>query len=111
MDIACEVTDGVSIVSIEGSLETATVLKAESFLMGKIDEGARRILIDFSKLDYLNSAGLRVLLITAKKLSSKEGELRLCSLNETVQEMFDISGFSMLLKVFENRPTALEGFS
>jgi anti-anti-sigma factor len=51
-----------------------------------------------------------VLLATAKKLSAEGGELRLCSLNETVQEVFDISGFGMLLNVFETRAGALGDF-
>ena len=110
MDISVEEQGPVSIVVIEGSLDTATSSEADSFVSDKIDQGARKLLIDFEKIDYISSAGLRVLLATSKKLSAEGGELRLCSLNETVQEVFDISGFGMLLNVFETRTGALGDF-
>ena len=110
MDIITEEQGAVSIVAIEGSLDTATSAQADSFLSDKIDQGARKILIDFEKLDYISSAGLRILLVAAKKMSGEGGDLRLCGLNETVQEVFDISGFGMLLNVFETRSGALSDF-
>jgi anti-anti-sigma regulatory factor len=50
-----------------------------------------------TKLDFISSAGLRVLLATAQELKLDGGELRVCSLNESIKEVFDISGFSALL--------------
>ncbi len=110
MQIVEEEQGAVSIVAIEGSLDTATSAEADSFLSNKIDQGALKILIDFEKLDYISSAGLRILLVTAKNLSGEGGELRVCCLNETVQEVFDISGFGMLLNVFETRSGAMGDF-
>ena len=75
-----------------------------------IDAGTSRILIDFEALEYISSAGLRVLLATAKKLKSAGGDLKICSLNDTVQEVFDISGFSSILTVSANPEEALASF-
>jgi anti-anti-sigma factor len=61
-------------------------------------------------LDYISSAGLRVLLATAQKLQAEDGALRVCNLNETVQEVFDISGFSTILSVFKTETEALNEF-
>ena len=61
-------------------------------------------------LDYISSAGLRVLLAAAKQLKTTNGELRLCNLNEVVQEVFAISGFDMILPISESESEALEGF-
>ncbi len=69
MEIVEKEQGAVSIVAIEGSLDTATSAEADSLLSAKIDQGARKILIDFEKLDYISSAGLRILLVTAKNLS------------------------------------------
>jgi anti-anti-sigma factor len=63
-----------------------------------------------TKLDFISSAGLRVLLATAQELKQDGGDLRVCSLNESVKEVFDLSGFSTLLMVLENEETALSGF-
>ncbi len=109
MKIVSKEKEGVLIVLLSGSLETTTSAEAESFLLGKIDDGARKILIDLADMDYISSAGLRVLLITAKKLSSEGGALHLCHLNEDVQEVFDMSGFTFLLKVFESFDAAIYG--
>ncbi len=75
-----------------------------------IDAGTSKILINFAALEYISSAGLRVLLATAKKLKASGGDLKICSLNDTVQEVFDISGFSSILAVSANREEALASF-
>ena len=66
--------------------------------------------MNFEKLDYISSAGLRVLLAAAKQLKGIDGELRICSLNEVVREVFDISGFTTIFKVFGSESEALDGF-
>ena len=100
----------VKIVQFEGELETNTSHDAETCLNQLLDEGVKKILVDFEKLDYISSAGLRVLLATAQKLESGGGALKVCNLNETVQEVFDISGFSTILSVFKTESEALAGF-
>ena len=110
MDITTTNRDDVTVVQIQGNLDTGTAPAAEENLQGLIDDGRLKILVDFSTLDYISSAGLRVLLSTSKKLRSSGGEIRLCSLNETVAEIFDMSGFSTILSVFPGAAEALEGF-
>ena len=66
--------------------------------------------MDFSSLNYISSAGLRVLLGIAKKVGAKGGGLRTFGLNQTVREVFDISGFSTILPVFPSESDALNGF-
>jgi anti-anti-sigma factor len=75
-----------------------------------IEAGSTKILVNLEKLDYISSAGLRVLLVVAKKLKANAGELRICSLNAVVKEVFDISGFDMILPVSASESEALEGF-
>ena len=75
-----------------------------------IEGGAQKILVNFEKLEYISSAGLRVLLTTAKQLKAVDGELRVSGLNEIVKEVFDISGFMTILKVFGSESEALEDF-
>ncbi len=77
---------------------------------GRTNQGATKLVVNFEKLDYISSAGLRILLAAAKQLKGNSGELRICSLNETVKEVFDISGFTTILTVTKTEPEALEGF-
>ena len=74
-----------------------------------MNAGERNFLIDMSGIGYVSSAGLRVLLATAKQLEGGKGSLRLCSLNASVKQVFDVAGFSKLFSIFANRDAALAG--
>jgi anti-sigma B factor antagonist len=110
MKIDMEDKGDVKVVRFEGKLDTNTTPEAETALSQAVEHGAGKILIDFRDLDFVSSAGLRILLATAKKLGARGGALRVCSLNETVRDIFDISGFSTLLRVFDDEQEALAGF-
>ncbi|MHC5028858.1 MAG: STAS domain-containing protein [Planctomycetota bacterium] len=95
------------IVAFEGNLDTNTADKAQKALGAEIDGGKTKLVVDFTKLDYISSAGLRVLLSTAKRLRGSGGALRLFGLNEAVTEVFEISGFSTIFNVSASESTAL----
>jgi sigma-B regulation protein RsbU (phosphoserine phosphatase) len=100
----------VNVIEVTGHLDTNTSPEAESAINTLIETGARKVLINFAALEYISSAGLRVLLATAKKLKASGGDLKICSLNDTVQEVFDISGFSSILTVSKDQDEALASF-
>jgi anti-anti-sigma factor len=110
MNITTEEIDGVMTVVFEGSLDTNTAPDAEAKLGELLTAGTAKLVIDFASLDYISSSGLRVLLVAGKKLGSSGGSMRLCNLNETVDEVFEISGFSTIFNVFKTRDDALAGF-
>ena len=97
-------------MSFEGNLDTNTAPRAHEQIDQLIDGGSSKILINFDNLNYISSAGLRILLATAKKLKPASGDLKICGLNQTVQEVFDISGFSSILSVVATEEDALAGF-
>ena len=111
MEIDVTESEGVSILAFSGTLDTNTSPDAESSINGLIDDGVRKLLINFDKLDYISSAGLRILLATGKRLSHEGGALRICGLNPVVQDVFDISGFASILNVFSNESEALRDFA
>ena len=110
MQISVTESDDVRILSFEGNLDTNTAPDAESEINALIDAGTQKLLINFEKLDYISSAGLRILLATAKKLKPGGGDLKICCLNSTVQEVFDISGFSTILSVTSSEAEALGAY-
>ncbi len=110
MEIATKDHDQVKIVYIPGQMDTNTSPDVQNQLTQLINAGATRMLINLEDLNYISSAGLRVLLSTAKQLKSCSGELRICSLNEMAQEVFDISGFNNILNVFKTEEDALTDF-
>jgi anti-anti-sigma factor len=106
LDITTRTQHDITIVTLAGSLDSATAPLAQQALDGIVASGGRKIVLDCTDLDYISSAGLRVLLGTAKRLGA--GALRLFGLNETVGEVFQISGFSRILAVFATEAEALE---
>ncbi len=110
MQILTRTANEVTVLAFEGKLDTQTSPDAQQQLTGLIEAGAKRFLVNFEKLDYISSAGLRVLLVAAKQLKGIDGELRICSLNEVVGEVFDITGFTTIFKVFGSETDALDGF-
>ena len=110
MQISSETMDNVTVVRLEGNLDTNTSSEAHDYVNKAIDDGAAKIVVTLDKVDFVSSAGLRILLATAKRLGSTGGGLRVCGLNETVAEIFEISGFSTILNVFPAETDALSGF-
>ena len=110
MNITITKEGDISILSLTGSLDTNTSKGAEDEMNKLIEDGRTKLLIDLSNLDYISSSGLRILLSTSKKLKPLRGEMRICGLNETVNEVFEISGFTMIFKIFKTIEEAKASF-
>ena len=110
MDIQSRDIQDVKIVDLVGDLDTNTASKCEEYLNKIIDDGAMKVLLNLEKLDFMSSAGLRVSLVTGKKLQSLGGTLRVCNLNETVQDIFEMSGFINILNVTKTEQESLDAF-
>ena len=84
-------------LALEGRLDTTTAPELEAELKDSLD-GVETLTLDFSKLDYISSAGLRVLLSAHKKMSTAGG-MKVTHVNEIVQEVFEVTGFSDILTI------------
>ena len=106
MQISTRTSNDIHIVAITGSLDSTTAPEAQKSLDAVV-AGARKVALDFSQLDYISSAGLRILLGAAKQLRGKGGTLGMFGLNQSVREVFEISGFSSILSVYQSEAEAL----
>jgi len=106
MEIATDRTEGAAIVRFTGRLDTTAAPEALAHLEALIQEAVPLIVVDLTAVDFVSSAGLRVLLATAKGVGSS-GSMHLFGLNASVQEVFDVSGFSTILAIFEDEASAL----
>lgn len=84
-------------IALEGRLDTLTAPELETLLSSAL-EGVETLTLDFEKLDYISSAGLRVLLSTQKKMNG-QGSMKVTHVNEIIREIFDVTGFSDILTV------------
>lgn len=84
-------------VCLEGRLDTTTAPQLEGELKSSIDS-VLALTLDFEKLEYISSAGLRVLLSAQKQMNTR-GEMKITNVNETVMEIFEVTGFSDILTI------------
>ena len=86
-----------TVFSLEGRMDTVTAPELEKELKASLD-GVKELTLDFEKLDYISSAGLRVLLST-QKVMNKQGALKIIHVNDTIMEIFEVTGFTDILTI------------
>jgi anti-anti-sigma factor len=102
MNLEQDTLGSLHIMRIAGRLDSVSAPELEAAVTTAIDGGARTLVFDFNQLDYISSAGLRVVLVAGKRLRVEKGKLALAGLKPAVQEVFDMSGF---LALFTHAPT------
>jgi len=107
MEIKTQQNGHVLVIAVSGRLDAVTAANYETNIRSLIDAGHHKLVIDFSGLDYISSAGLRVLLLTAKLLKAHDGQVCLANSGGNVKSVFDMSGFSALFKMENSIDAAL----
>lgn len=114
MELAQTRYEDVTVVAASGRVDHAN---AEAFksglepLLKTCTASGDSLLLDLSGLEYISSAGLRVLMLAAREVKQRRGTLALCSLQPVVQEIFEISRFNVVFKIYPDRSAALAGLS
>lgn len=107
MTIEHSTQDGVTIISPVGRIDTTTSSTLEEAVRQTVNGGTRELVVDFSRADYISSAGLRVFLVLAKRLRELHGRLVLCAMGQPVQQVFQLAGFMPIFMVEASRSAAL----
>ena len=108
MEITQKEENGIVSIAINGRLDADTSPEAEKVVKEALEGQTTRLLFNLSALEYLSSAGLRVLLSAAKEMRRREGKIVLCSLNEFVKEIFEVSGFQSLIPIADSVESGIE---
>lgn len=98
MNITKKVEGEKLTVALEGRLDTLTAPELEESLSSAL-EGIKELVLDLSGLEYLSSAGLRVVLSTFKTVSAAEGKMTICNANEMVSKVFELTGFGNIVAI------------
>lgn len=99
MEIKQETTGPITILHLAGRLDANTAGELESTMVPIINDGTSQLIIDFAELEYISSAGLRVLLLGAKLTKKAGGKVVLCQLRDFIREIFEIAGFMPIFTV------------
>jgi anti-sigma B factor antagonist len=110
MDIIEEKQGGINIFKLNGRLDSNTSQGFETKLFQAISDGSKTMVVDFKDLDYISSAGLRVILKATKAIKREDGRIMLCSMQDYVKEVFEIAGFDSFLPIVATMDDALDSF-
>ena len=111
MEISQNEEKGIVTIAIKGRLDADSSAEAESVVKDALGGETNRLLFNLSELEYLSSAGLRVLLSAAKEMRRRDGKIVLCALNEFVKEIFEVSGFQSLIPITDSVESGIEVLS
>jgi len=103
MEISKEQVMNSTIVSLKGRLDATTATSLEQVFDELIKNGQTKVLVECIELEYISSAGLRVLLAGAKLFKKESGEIALAGLSPNVKQVFEISGFTSIFPIYSNR--------
>ena len=110
MELNHKTNDGVTVVSLKGSIDSLTAPKTMEYLNELMGSGNLKLVADFSGVDYTSSAGLRVLLSAVKTARMSGGDLYLANIRPDVQKVLSLSGFTSILKIFPDNEAAINSF-
>jgi len=111
MEISQKEEKGIVSITIKGRMDADSSPDAEKVVKEALGAEANRLLFDLGELEYLSSAGLRVLLSAAKEMRRRDGKIVLCALNEFVNEIFEVSGFQSLIPISDSVESGIEVLS
>jgi anti-anti-sigma factor len=107
MEIATRKESGAAVVSVKGRIDAVTAPEFEKGLLALMAGGDSTLVLNFNGLEYISSAGLRSILSTAKQLKAKDGKMLFAGLQGPVKDVFKISGFGSIFKIFDTEEEAL----
>ena len=109
MDISEDRKADAVVLALSGKLDATTAKTLEERIIGLINSGTQRLVVDLSQLEYVSSSGLHVFLLSAKRLQATDGKIVLCGLQDHVRQVFDLAGFSSILSIYGSRDEAIKG--
>ncbi len=110
IDITTATEAGALIATATGRIDSRNAQEFEQTMSSAIGEGAGMVILDLAGLSYISSAGLRAILVTAKTLRKREAKFALCSLQSSIKEVMEISGFDQVIAIHPSKEEALSAF-
>jgi anti-anti-sigma factor len=107
MEVTSNERGSVVIMQVKGRLDATTAAQFEKECDAWMERGFTAIIADLEQLEYVSSAGLRVILSAAKKLKSRNGQIKICNISGLVREVFALSGFTNILAIYPTVEEAL----
>jgi anti-sigma B factor antagonist len=102
--------NGVAVLGVSGRIDASTSEQFKQKLLATIGDRPVRLVLDFAQVEFISSIGLRVLIVTAKRVAAVRGKMVFCGLAGPVREVFELAGFTSVVPFFTDRAAALASF-
>jgi len=109
--VRTEIFSDIAVLYPKGHLDAHSVEKFELEILGLVKKNIIRIIINCEELDYISSAGMGIIMGNLDEIKEKGGDIKLCSVNERVYEIFDLVGFTEIYDFLENEEIAMKKFN
>ena len=110
MEVIVKVQDGICILTLNGRLDASSSSEFREKILQLIEDGTKKVILDCENLDYISSAGLRVVLEATKEIKRNEGKIMLCTLQDYIKEVFEIAQFDAFLPIGATLKEAIKTF-
>ena len=107
LSVELETNDDVVVFICNGRVDSNTSKTLQSTVIGRIQDGVDRIVMDLANTNYISSAGLRVILLAGKQIKASGGRFVLCGMQPSVRDVFEVTGFLRLFEVRDSREDAV----
>jgi anti-sigma B factor antagonist len=111
MEVSERTAEGVNVIILGGRFDAHAANDIEQKLDSLLDAGKVQLVVDLGQLEYISSSGLRVLLGALKKAREQQGDIILSDLQPYVREIFEISGFTQLFKMYDKTEEAINSYN
>jgi anti-sigma B factor antagonist len=96
-----------TIFHLKGRLDASSTEELEHLILVNLEQGMKNLIMDFSELDYINSAGLRILVMSYQRLQPIGGQVAVCGAKDYIAEIFDISGYNRVFSMYPDLDQAM----
>lgn len=96
-----------TIFHLKGRLDASSTEELERLILVNLEQGVKNLIMDFSELDYINSAGLRILVMSYQRLHPIGGRVAVCGAKDYIAEIFDISGYNRVFSMYPDLDQAM----
>jgi anti-anti-sigma factor len=111
MGVTTERQGDTLIAKTDGRIDGTNAREFQTELDAAIDDSERAVILNMEELSYISSAGLRVILLTAKNMRNQNARFAVCSLSDPIREVFEISGFDKIISIHASQAEALAAFN
>jgi anti-anti-sigma factor len=100
-------TDGITVLGINGRIDAGTAEQFKEKLLATVGDAPVRLVLDFTEVEFVSSIGLRVLVVTARRVAAVRGKMAFCGLHGPVLEVFELAGFTSVASFFAGKDEAV----